>query len=238
GVEAIAIDEGIKGYRDKSLLKANELCGKLGINLNVFSYKEEFGMELDEILKVLTIKPCSICGVFRRYLLNKKSRELGFTLLATGHNLDDEAQSIMMNQMKNNVSASARLGPKVGIIEDSRFVQRIKPLYFCTEKEVTTYAFINGLMDDFNECPNAVHSYRAGIRDMLNDFENKFAGTKHSIVNSFLETLPLLQKQYTQNHIEIKSCDNCGEPSAKEICSACNYAERLKQKAELSQIKK
>ncbi|HAB51479.1 MAG TPA: tRNA lysidine(34) synthetase TilS, partial [Ignavibacteriales bacterium] len=73
---------------------------------------------MDEMLKILKVKPCTICGIFRRYLLNKKSKELKLTKLATGHNLDDEAQSIMMNQMKNNMNASARLGPKTGISND------------------------------------------------------------------------------------------------------------------------
>ena len=227
-ITAIAIDEGIEGYRNKTLITAKKFCFQSKISLEVFSYKEEFGLELDEMLKILDVKPCSICGVFRRHLLNKKSRELNFTKLATGHNLDDECQSILMNQMKNNISASARLGPKAGVLNDEMFAQRIKPLYLCTEKEVTTYAFINGLLDDFNECPNAVHSFRAQVRDMLNDMEQKFPGTKYSIVNSFLETLPMLKEKFKGEMIQI--CSKCKEPSANNTCSACGFLERLKNK--------
>ena len=230
-ITAIAIDEGISGYRDKTLITAKEFCDKNKINLNVFSYKEEFGLTLDEMLKILNVKPCTICGIFRRYLLNKKSRELGLTKVATGHNLDDECQSIQMNQMRNDLKASARLGPKGGLIKTNKFVQRIKPLYLCTEKEVTTYAFINGLLDNFNECPNAVHSYRAQVRDTLNDLENKFPGTKYSIVNSFLQTLPYLKEKFKDG--EIKTCKNCSEPSSNDICNACIYVEKLKNKISL-----
>ena len=109
------IDEGIKNYRDKTIKTAEEFCSKNKIKLNIYSYKEEFGMPLDNMLKVLDVKPCALCGIFRRYLLNKKSKQLKFTKLATGHNLDDEAQSILMNQFKNNIHLSARLGPNVGI---------------------------------------------------------------------------------------------------------------------------
>ena len=162
-------------------------------------------------------------------LLNKKSKELGFTKLATGHNLDDERQSILMNQFKNNIQASARLGPKVGLNENNKnFVQRIKPLYLCAEKEVATYAFINNLLDNFNECPNAVHSYRAQVRDMLNGMEQKFPGTKNSIINSFLQILPLLKQQFKNG--AIKYCASCNEPSANEICNACIYLEKLREK--------
>ncbi len=241
---AIAINEGIEGYRDKSLITAQKFCDKLGISLNIYSYENEFGMPLDQMLKVLEVKPCTICGIFRRYLLNKKSKELGFTKLATGHNLDDEAQSILMNQFKNNIQASARLGPIVGInnnslngnsiknnkinnLKNKTFVQRIKPLYLCTEKEVTTYAFVNGILDIFNECPYVVKSYRAQVRDMLNDFENKFPGTKYSIINSFLQILPDLKSRFKD--AEINSCKECGEPAAKDRCNACKFAEKLEK---------
>ncbi len=224
-INAIAIDEGIDGYREKTLKKADEFCKENGIALHVFSYKQEFGFTLDEILKKLDVKPCSICGVFRRYLLNRKSHELKLTKLATGHNLDDECQSVMMNQFKSSIRASARLGPKVGIESNEKFVQRIKPLYLCPEKEVMTYAFVNGLLDGFTECPNAVQSYRAQIRDMLNDMEQKFPGTKYSVINSFLELLPLLKRQYTGEMISL--CPRCSEPSSNGICSACVYLERL-----------
>jgi tRNA-5-methyluridine54 2-sulfurtransferase len=225
-LNAILIDEGISGYRDKTIETAKKFCKEHKVKLHIFSYRKEFGMTLDEILKKLKVKPCTVCGIFRRYLLNKKSRELGFTKLATGHNLDDESQSIMMNQMKNSMPASARLGPKSGIFEDEGFIPRIKPLYLCSEKEVTTYAFLNNLLDSFIECPNAKVSYRAQIRDMLNDMEQKSPGTKHGIVNSFLEVLPELRKKYSGQE-KMPHCKKCKEPSAKEMCNACIYVEKL-----------
>lgn len=227
-INAIAIDEGLASYREKTLKTAKEFCGKNSIKLDIFSYKEEFGLTLDEMLKILNVRPCTICGIFRRYLLNKKSRELKLTKLATGHNLDDECQSILMNQMRNDLKASARLGPKVGLLHNDKFVQRIKPLYLCTEKEVTTYAFLNNLLDNFNECPNAAQSYRAQVRDMLNEMEHKFPGTKYSIVNSFLQTLPYFKEKFKDGSIRI--CAKCSEPSSNEICNACVYLEKLKNK--------
>ncbi len=232
-INAIAIDEGIQGYRDKTLKTAIGFCEKNNIQLHIFSYKEEFGLTLDEMLKILDVKPCSICGIFRRYLLNKKSKELKLTKLATGHNLDDECQSILMNQMRNDIAASARLGPKTGIIQNENlFVQRIKPLYLCTEKEVTTYAFINGLLDSFNECPNAPQAFRANVRDMLNEIEQKNPGTKYSVVNSFLQVLPMLKEKFKGGTINI--CAKCSEPAANEVCNACVYLEKLKGKIEVN----
>src|SRR3989338_1379182 len=96
--------------------------------------------------------PCSFCGVFRRYLLNYGSKKFKFNKLATGHNLDDEYQSILMNQFRNNPEVSARLGPITGIILDKKFVRRIKPLYFVTEKETTTYSFLKKFPVEYSEC--------------------------------------------------------------------------------------
>ena len=228
-ITALAIDEGIHDYRDNSLEFLNKFCNEHKIELKIFSYKKEFGKSLDEILKVYKGVPCSICGVLRRYLLNKKSKELNGSKLATGHNLDDESQSIIMNYFKRNIKLSARLGPITGIVKDKRFIRRIKPLYFLTEKEVTAYAFLKGFMDKFTECPHDTDSYRAQVRDMLNDFEDKYPGTKHSVISSFIEILPVLKEKYKDDK-EIKSCKICYEPCSQEICKACQYVEDVIKK--------
>jgi len=220
-LEAIAIDEGIKGYRDKTLDNAIKYCGENNVRLNIFSYKEEFGNTLDNFLKKSSMKACSMCGPFRRYLLNKKSKELGFTKLATGHNLDDEAQTIMMNYFRRNLETSARLGPITGILKDKRFIKRIKPLYFLTEKEIATYAFLNNLINEFSECPHSSDSYRGDVRDFLNK--------KHSIITSFIEILPLL-KEHFKNTLELKNCKICDEPCSQEICQTCKIVEILKKR--------
>jgi len=223
---AIAIDEGIKGYRDETLIFAKKVCKELNIPLKTTSYKKEFGRTLDEILKKNNLHPCSICGVFRRYLLNKMAQKLKVDVLATGHNLDDEAQSILMNQFRNNISASARLGPITGIKAEKKFIRRIKPLYFLTEKEIMTYAYIKNLATNFNECPYSRGSFRDELRTMINDMNKKYPSAKTSIINSFIEILPILKENYKSK--ELKYCKKCGEPSSQEVCQACKLVENLK----------
>lgn len=227
-VIAIAIDEGIKGYRDLTLKDAKDFCTKKNIPLKIYSYKKEFGLTLDDMTKKLNSSPCSICGVLRRYLLNKKARKLRVDKLATAHNLDDESQSILMNQIRNDLAVSARLGPITGIIKDPRFIPRIKPFYFLTEKEVATYAFLKDLLTNFVECPNAENSYRIETRDLLNALEQKHPGAKYGIVSSFIEILPSLKELYKDK--EISSCKKCKEPCSSEICKTCQILEKLKAK--------
>ena len=226
-VVAIAVDEGIKGYRDKSLEKAREVCNSLDVELKIYSYKEVFGYSLDEILEKLDVKPCSICGVFRRYVLNRAAKELKVDRLATGHNMDDESQTILMNQFRSNPELSARQGPLTGVVDNEGFVRRVKPLYLVTEKEVMTYAFIHGLVSGFSECPNAGEGYRNDVRGVLNKMEEKYPGTKNALVSSFLEVLPMLKREYKETK-SINLC-GCGELSSREECMACYYKKRLNE---------
>ncbi len=227
-IVAIAVDEGIHDYRAHTLVKAREVCTQLEVPLYVYSYKDAFGYSLDETLTKLKVKPCSVCGVFRRYLLNKAAKELTVERLATGHNLDDEAQTILMNQFRDNPELSARLGPLTGVTENEGFIQRIKPLYLVTEKEVMTYAYLNNLVIGFNECPNAQEGYRNDVRNLLNKMEEKYPGTKHALVNSFLSILPMLKREFKETK-SINVCIRCKEPTSREVCQTCYYRGKLNE---------
>ena len=235
-VTALAIDEGIPGYRNVTLEDLRSFCSRNDIPLKTVSYKEAFGFSLHEALKKVTVLPCNICGTLRRYLLNSSAR--GFAKIATGHNLDDEAQSIMMNFFKGNLDLAARLGPLTGVVKDEKFVPRIKPLYFCYEKEVAAYAFLQNFGIHFSECPHARLSFRAAVRDFLNDLEQQLPGTKQNIINNFLKILPQLKKYATTADIKsgIKYCGSCGEPSSNELCKACVYVNSLKGKSDTAPI--
>lgn len=224
-LKVISVDEGIKGYRNLKHIK--DYCKENSIELHVYSFKKEFGMTLDEMVKKTKMMPCSVCGVLRRFLLNAKSRELKADRIVTGHNLDDEAQSVLMNQFRGGMERSARLGPVTGIVTDPRFVRRTKPFYFLSEREVTAYCFLKKLPVDYGECPYATSSYRGEVRDMLNRFTENHKETKHAIINSFLSILPLLKENYAK--VEIKGCKKCGEPCSGEICKVCEFVESLKK---------
>ena len=139
-----------------------------------------------------------------------------------------------MNFFRKNVKVSARLGPVTGITKDSRFVRRIKPLYTLTEKETTSYAYLKGFMDKFSECPYSSDAYRNQVRNMLNDFEVKYPGTKHSVITSFLEIMPILKDHYKFTTDGIKSCKICDEPCSQDTCKACQYAETIIKTNQLS----
>lgn len=226
---ALAIDEGIADYREKTLSDLQEFCKKNKVQLKIVSFKEEFGLELNQAFPKFKTnpkkKPCNVCGVWRRYLLNKYAKKFGANLIITGHNLDDEAQVILMNIFKANTKLAGRLGPVSGTSEQEGFIQRVKPLYFCTEKEVRLYAYLKGFKVHFAECPYSSAGYRYHIQTMLNDFENQYAGTKQGIINSFLDLLPQLKK--AEPTVQIKVCKRCQELANQDVCNACKLKEAI-----------
>lgn len=217
-ITALSIDEGISGYRNKTLIDLKKFCTDNNIPLKIFSFKDEFGMPLDTMVKKTKFKPCHICGILRRYMLNKHSK--GFDRIVTGHNLDDEAQSVLVNLFRANHELMARLGPSTGLKKNKNFTQRVKPLYLCKEKEVMVYTILMGFDVNFTECKYAGHSYRSSVRDLLNDYEFKHPGTKQNTIEHFLSILPSLKKKFATSK-EPKIC-KCGEPTNNEICKTCD----------------
>jgi uncharacterized protein (TIGR00269 family) len=222
-VEAIHNDPSIGEYSKINKKNIIKFCKENKIKLHVVSFRENFGYSLCYIRglinkKGVKMKSCSICGVLRRNLLNKKAKELKATKLVTGHNLDDEAQNIIMNLFQNHVELLPRLGPKSGVFEHKGFIPRIKPLYFCTEEETRLYSKLLGFPVKYEKCPCRTDSYRKDVANMLDEFEKHHKATKTGIIQSFLKLLPVL-KQKSKGKVRI--CKKCGEPSAGEVCNSC-----------------
>ncbi len=221
-ITAISIDEGIPNYRDTTLKDLKEFCKENNIELKIYSFKKNFGFQLQEKVEEKNLQsPCKTCGILRRYLLNKYS--FGYKKIVTGHNLDDEFQNIMMNLFKSNIEVLSRLGPKTGNKTHEGFVQRVKPLYFLTEKQVLIYTLLKGFKIDYTECPNASLGFRHKIREFFLELEKKIPGLRKNSVENFLK----LKKDFEEKENKPLKCKICGMPSKKEICSACMTIKKL-----------
>ncbi len=237
-VFALTIDEGIRDYRDKSLENARKLAKSLGVEHHVVSFKRVFGTGLDGIVRKLSRAPagnefggvCTWCGVFRRHALNKSARELGATKLCTGHNLDDEAQTLLINCLKGDANKLFRSNPHqlASNGQKSSFVQRIKPLRMIPEKEIALYAMLNGINNYWGECPYA-SGIRFEVRDFLNALETNHPGIKFGLVETFDTILSRVSNRKDAENSEILLCDSCGEPSSSKKCKACVLADALRQ---------
>jgi len=220
---AISVDEGISGYRPPTLKIAEHICRELEIQHHVVTFEEEIGLRLDEMVEIGKRNPCTYCGVFRKYLLNRKAKELSADRLATGHNIDDEAQTILLNFLQSDIERLARLVPSR---VQRGLVLRIKPLREIYEREIVTYAILNNLPVSFEECPYSHMPVRAAVRDFLYDFENRYPGRKFSVLRSFEAIMPCLREMYPQ--IDLNECEICGEPTPKNVCQACELKKELR----------
>ncbi len=224
---AITLDEGIHGYRDKTLKNAKKFCKQLEIEHHIFSFKKEFGITVDQLAKKMKSGFCGSCGVLRRYLLNKKARELKATKLATGHNLDDECQSILMNVLKGDLLRFARLGPIPRLASHPKFVTRIKPLIMIPESESKLYATLNKIPAYFDKCRYSFDDpLRGETRDFLNRVEKSSPGIKYSLLKSAYRIVPFIKTRFKTG--KIGSCKKCGEPTSQDVCKVCVLLETMR----------
>jgi len=226
---ALSVDEGIEGYREGTLKVAEASCNKLGVEHRVLSFKKEIGITVDEIAaRKERMRTCSYCGVFRRWVLNKTAREMGLNKLAVGHNLDDAAQTVLMNFLRNEPFRLARFGPRGGVVEHELFVDRIKPLIRIPERESAVYSIVREMGVKFGRCPYAHEAFRDRVRSFLNELEEEFPGTKFRVFNSFMSLRGVLGEKFKSDEKPIK-CKECGEPSSQEVCMRCQMLDEFKK---------
>ncbi|MEM4272422.1 MAG: TIGR00269 family protein, partial [Candidatus Bilamarchaeaceae archaeon] len=223
---AITIDEGIPGYRDEALKRAEKACRELGVPQKEYSFEKEYGITISQIAKKGKENLCSYCGVLRRKLLNKKARELKMGRVAVGHNLDDVAQTAMLNLIRNEPMRFARFDEP--LVDSGALVKRIRPLVALREKEVAAYAYLHGYR--FNSgccCPHSSNAMRWAVRHQVNFLEDRYPGTKQKISSSFSTLQRIVREKVAEGNLQIGKCKECGEPSSADLCMACKMLNAL-----------
>ncbi|UCE81483.1 MAG: TIGR00269 family protein [Methanobacteriota archaeon] len=224
---AITVDEGIEGYRESCIPLVGESCRNLDIEHIVVSFEDAYGLTMDQIARARrNMSACTYCGVLRRAVLNRASREWEATRLATGLNLDDTSQSILMNFSRGDVERLARLGPHRRT--QPNLVPRIQPLRTIPENEVALYAISKGIKYHNLECPYAAEALRNDYRRIVVQLEDRYPGTRHAILKSHEEILGALERIHPPANL--RSCE-CGEPtvSSSGKCKVCELIASLEE---------
>ncbi|VVB57574.1 tRNA 2-thiocytidine biosynthesis protein TtcA [uncultured archaeon] len=252
---AILVDEGIAGYRPPTIAVARKACKKLGVPLHIVTFKSETGKSLDSILRrrgkggarrakgAPSTGACTYCGVFRRLLLNKSARRLGADKLALGHNLDDAAQTLLLNVYRNETDRLARFWPvsreeKEGETpaaprsgrraETPDFIPRIRPLIRIPEREVALLAELEGYGIRHQSCPYANEAMRQTVRAQLNEMEDRYPGTKRRIFNAWMEMGKNEKSTAARDASHaLQTCKTCREPSSQDECVACRMKREI-----------
>ncbi|MDF1499790.1 MAG: ATP-binding protein [Anaerolineales bacterium] len=221
----LGIDDG-SAYSDRSRACAQQFADQHGMNLKVVDVAASHGATIPEAAQVTRRgagKPCSVCGLTRRYLMNRAALEGGYDVLVTGHNLDDEAATLMgntMNWLVGYLESQAPLLP-----EKPGFVRKAKPFHRFYERETAAYALLRGIDYIQEECPYSADAKSIYYKKVLNQIETDRPGAKQAFYLSFLQARD--QIQFTgsgeRGPLPDARCSTCGQPTrGGRQCAFCS----------------
>jgi uncharacterized protein (TIGR00269 family) len=228
----LGIDGGI-GYSDESQRLAEKFASDYGLKLHVVSVSREYGETIPLMAERTTRgkgKPCAVCGMTKRHIMNRVAREGNYDVLVTGHNLDDEAAVLFGNTLNWIPGYLVRQWP---VLEANRpgLVRKAKPLCRIYEREMAAYALLRGIEYIYDECPYAVGSKSIYYKELLNRLEADRPGAKLSFYLAFLQAKEngLFAERGDPDIELLHTCPSCGQPtSAPGECAFCRMVVQVR----------
>ncbi len=229
-LQAIFLNLGIKYYSEKVEILVKTFCENLKVPLFIYNLPEREGYRIDDfIFTYFKNKVCSACGAIKRYLFSKIAKELGLTVIATGHHLDDIVSTMLSLFFQGDFLGIAKLKPVLLPLSPNQ-VKKSKPLYTTPEKEIFYYAVLNEIPIENFICPHADKSPPKTIKKFLTELEEKNRQIKYQLLSVFTKKLiPLIKSNYKEETFNL--CIKCGEitTAGDKICSRCKRIELLKK---------
>jgi uncharacterized protein (TIGR00269 family) len=192
--------------------------------LHVIDIQETYGKTIPQIAREKMRgqgKPCAACGLTKRYVMNRLAVDKGYAVLATGHNLDDEAAVLMQNTLRWQTGYLARQAPVLPASREG-LVRKVKPFCRFYERETATYALVRGIDYIYDECPHAVGNLTNFYKMLLNQLEAESPGAKLSFYLEFLRARGEGLFDGFSEAESLHACEVCGQPtSAPGRCAFC-----------------
>lgn len=224
-VEGFYIDLGIDGFSQRAQEIAGEFLAERKAPLHLYSLREEVRAGVAQIASRLKRSPCSLCGMMRRYIMNRFAWEKGFSTVVTGHNLDDEGATLLGNLINWQVGYLARQSPLLPATHP-RLVKKVKPLARLSEREILAYCLLRGIAYHEERCPHSKGATSIKQKEVLNLLEYHSPGSKIRFYQEFLknqEVFPGLEPH------EMRECTVCGFPTTRDMCQFCAILERFRE---------
>ena len=226
-------------YSVESHRLAEKFASEHGLKLHVVDVEKEYGQPIPVFAEMSyrgQDKPCSVCGLAKRHIMNRIARDLGYDVLATGHNLDDEAAVLFANTLQWSGNYLLRQSPVLP--GTPGLARKVKPLCRFYEREMASYAILRGIEYIYEECPFAVGSTSIYYKELLNRLETDKPGSKLIFYLRFLEARETglfaareesMPNPSTALRASLHPCPNCGQPtSTDDLCSFCRMIEKSK----------
>jgi uncharacterized protein (TIGR00269 family) len=221
----LGIDAGVN-YSINSLEYARNFAQERNLMLHIVDIQAEYGETIPELAMRTNrghYKPCSVCGLAKRHVMNRIARQNNYTVLLTGHNLDDEAAILFSNTLNWLGNYLIHQSP---VLEADKpgLVRKAKPLCRMYEREMAAYALLRGIHYIQEECPFAEDSTSIYYKGLLNKMESDKPGVKLNFYLSFLRAKRdgLFSPSIDENAELLHTCPECGQPtSAPGLCVFC-----------------
>lgn len=228
-VTGVHVFLGIGEYSERSRDTVVQFAQAFHLPLEVLDVTDFIGCSFPEASRRLRERaPCSLCGSVKRYILNRFATERGFTVYATGHNLDDEAATLLGNVLHWHIDYLAHQDPHLPS-PHPKMTRKVKPFYTLTEEEILHYVALQNIPFVPERCPLSRKAKSLDYKEALALLEAKSPGTKHMFFLGFLEKgKPYFAKEYTPPVLQ--ECERCGMPTTQKVCSFCRILEKLKDR--------
>jgi len=223
--------QGIGGYSDRSRQKVEAFTSARALPLRVVDLADEGpGLAIPDVAALTRRSACSACGMLKRHFFDEAALAGEFDVLATGHNLDDEAARLLGNVLRWQVDHLVRQRPVLPPTHP-RFVRKVKPLHLLSEYETAVYAFMRGIDYVVEECPNSVGATQLVYKDALNRLEAASPGTKLAFVREFHRRgQPAITARAEDDQRPPQTCARCGMPSWGDVCAFCKLVAEIETK--------
>jgi uncharacterized protein (TIGR00269 family) len=231
--DGLYIGLGIGEYSDESGTYARAFAAARGATLVEIDLRAEHGFDIPTAAAVTRRVPCSACGLSKRHLFDRAGRDGGYDVVATGHNLDDEAAVLFGNALHWDVEFLARQRPVLPA--RNGFPRKVKPLVRLAEREMAAYCVVRGIDYIVEECPMAAGNRHLEYKAALNAVEATSPGSKYAFYHGFLERIaPLIADRTRAEQGDLRACGRCGAPTSaggeddpgEAICAFCRLVER------------
>jgi uncharacterized protein (TIGR00269 family) len=208
---------GIGGYSNRSGDVTKAFAAERSAELIIVDLERDYGFDIPTAGAKGSRSTCAVCGLSKRYVFNRAAIEGGFDVVATGHNLDDEAATLLGNTLRWQTEYIARQSP--ALPGKDGMVRKVKPLFRLSELETAAYAFLRGIDYIVEECPLVAGNTQLRYKDAMNAIEATSPGTKAQFFLGYLERgRPLFR---AADHAELSACERCGQPTTGRFCAFC-----------------
>lgn len=233
--DGLYIGLGIDGgtaYSTKSKTLCADFASGRDLHLEIFDVELVEGATIPDAARLTQRgrgKPCSVCGLTKRHIMNRVAREGGYDVIVTGHNLDDEAAVLFGNTLNWSTGYLSRQGP---VLEASQgFARKAKPFFRFYERETAAYALLRGIEYIYDECPHAEGATSIAYKELLNTLESNRPGAKLSFYLSFLRAKEagFFEQARGTPGSPLQRCKSCDQPtSAPEQCAFCRTWDQIR----------